>query len=64
MSNTDKPLPEEIIDARDIIADDESFYDDDACPASDDGDGEHDWRLVAIIDGCEIYECACGLIDC
>jgi len=52
-----QPLPE------DIIADDESFYDFDVdCPANE--DGEHDMRLVAIIDGCEIYECACGLIDC
>lgn len=61
-SNTDKPLPEEIIDARDIIADDESFYADADCPVNE--DGEHDMRLVAIVDECEIYECACGLIDC
>ncbi len=59
----DKPLPEEIIDARDIYDDDESFYSFDIeCPLSE--DGEHDMQLVAIIDGYEIYECACGLIDC
>lgn len=32
------------------------------CPLSE--DGQHDWHLATIVDGCEIYECECGLIDC
>lgn len=58
-----QPLPKGGIDAGGIIAEDESFYYcDEGCSARD---GDHDWHLTAIVDGCEIYECQeCGLIDC
>lgn len=53
--------PEDIVDARDIPPGDDGFLDYNiACPLSP--DGEHNFRIVAIVDDCEIYECDCGLI--
>lgn len=48
---------------RDVPVRDDLFLDYDIdCPVNE--DGEHDFHLVAVVDGCEIYECECGLIDC